>query len=140
MNSSSSSSSAKDSKGYSASSASDTTYSPSTTSSFTPLSKDQLQLLQQPQANVTLFANPLPTTSTPPNYTSMPVTSSAGPATLQFHDFQSNPTASSSSYRPPSPLNLEREIRSFTAGDTLDEPVSATLIRDLSAIWQKLKR
>ncbi|KAJ3363819.1 hypothetical protein GGF32_003482 [Allomyces javanicus] len=34
----------------------------------------------------------------------------------------------------------ENEIRTFAAGDTLDEPVSVTLLRDLKAIGRKLQR
>ncbi|ORZ30057.1 Yip1 domain-containing protein [Catenaria anguillulae PL171] len=37
-------------------------------------------------------------------------------------------------------LPAEGEIRTFVGGDTLDEPVSVTILRDLKAIGTKLKR
>ncbi|KAI9184351.1 hypothetical protein H9P43_003404 [Blastocladiella emersonii ATCC 22665] len=102
---------------------------------FTPLTQDELAILAPPSggaARPPVAAAPLPPASTA---IQMPPAASPSPAPAAAAAPASFVSGAMGSLLP-----AEGEIRTFAAGDTLDEPVRVTILRDLTAIWVKLRR
>ncbi|KAL7748378.1 hypothetical protein RI367_006340 [Sorochytrium milnesiophthora] len=106
---------------------------------FTPLSADEMDMIENasPQKHPATGASslaPPPATGGPSSYSTVLGSSPLRPSTSSAAR-SSSPVMATATAAGPTSISGGRAV-----SDTLDEPVSATIMRDLRAIWQKLKR